>query len=300
MSGRIITGDVLKVLSKQNGADKFSLVIANPPYNIGKDFGNTQNNMPLDEYVAWCEQWLIECFRLLVDDGLIYVYGFAEILARVAARHDYEAQHWLVWDYKNEAISDGGFWQRAHESILCLWHPEHVRPPLEIDQIREPYTPRFINNAVGRTRTSTPSRFGGQRGRKTVYRAHPNGALPRDVIQIPTLAGGAEHTEQWFRCIDCDDKIFPPTELKAHRNHQIWKHPTQKPIGLPIRLIRSRINGNGGRVLVPFAGSGSECVAAQTLGIDYLGIERDPRTARFGRARLKHTQTQNDRGATLA
>jgi site-specific DNA-methyltransferase (adenine-specific) len=31
-----------------------------------------------------------------------------------------------------------------------------------------------------------------------------------------------------------------------------------------------------GQVLVPFAGSGSECVVAQGLGLDFLGIELNP------------------------
>lgn len=41
----------------------------------------------------------------------------------------------------------------------------------------------------------------------TTYNAHPNGALSRDVIKIPTLAGGAGMNER-------------------------VNHPTQKPLAL--------------------------------------------------------------------
>ena len=33
-------------------------------------------------------------------------------------------------------------------------------------------------------------------------------------------------------------------------------------------------------MLIPFAGSGSECVVAQEMGVDYLGIEINPEYAR--------------------
>ena len=43
---RIITGDVVKTLKKQSFELKFDVVNADPPYNIGKDFGNNDDNMP--------------------------------------------------------------------------------------------------------------------------------------------------------------------------------------------------------------------------------------------------------------
>ncbi|MEA2708231.1 MAG: modification methylase [Phycisphaerales bacterium] len=52
------------------------------------------------------------------------------------------------------------------------------------------------------------------------------------------------------------------------------KHPTQKPVRLLKRLIA--LSARKGQVcLVPFAGAGSECVAAQQSGLDFLGFEID-------------------------
>jgi len=113
---RIITGDVLQVLRAQPANLKFDVIIADPPYNIGKDFGNAtgdgdnrDDDMPIDDYVAWCEAWLAECFRLLADDGLIYVYGFAEVLARVAVKFPIDEQRWLAWHYTNKAVTSSKF-----------------------------------------------------------------------------------------------------------------------------------------------------------------------------------------------
>lgn len=52
-------------------------------------------------------------------------------------------------------------------------------------------------------------------------------------------------------------------------------HPTQKPIGVLTPLIES-FCPPGGLVLDPFAGSGSTCVAARSIGRHYIGIEMDP------------------------
>ncbi len=284
----LICGDVLQILSKHPDCYKFDVIIADPPYNIGKDFGNNSDKMPLDEYVAWSHQWLSRCFELLADNGIIYVYGFHEILARIAVNYPIDAQRWLAWHYTNKTTPSSHFWQRSHEAILCLWNPNQPRPNLEIDQIREPYTASYINNAAGKVRKGTDSRFGGTKGRKTIYNAHENGALPRDMIKIPALAGGAGASERWFMCHSCGDKVFHPSEIKNHRDHKTFKHPTQKPLALTRRLIMSRINGNQGSVLIPFAGSGSECVVAKELGVSWLGTEINPHYVDFAKKWLHH------------
>ncbi|MBF2755140.1 MAG: site-specific DNA-methyltransferase [Gammaproteobacteria bacterium AqS3] len=262
-------------------------MLADPPYNIGKDFGNNSDRLPLNDYIAWSHQWLARCLDLLADNGIIYIYGFAEILARIAVLYPPQQQRWLVWHYTNKAAPSATFWQRSHESILCLWKLGEHRPKLEIDQIREPYTEGYLNNAVGKRRAGTVSRFGGNSGRVTTYKAHKDGALPRDVLKVPALAGGAGASERWFMCRSCGDEVYPPREIARHRECRLLKHPTQKPMQLTERLIRSRIRGRRGRVLIPFAGSGSECIVAEDLGVEWRGIEINPLYVKFARRWMK-------------
>ena len=284
----IIAADTTQVLPELIKADRqYDVIIADPPYNIGKDFGNDTEVMPIDDYVQWSESWIKDCLYLLTDDGLLYLYGFPEIIARISVCFPIHEQRWLVWHYTNKTVPSLKFWQRSHETILCLWKPNMPRTNLEVDQIREPYTQNFLKNAAGKERKDTPSRYGSP-GKKTIYNAHKNGALPRDVIKIPALAGGAGRSERWFVCRTCGSQIYPPAELSEHREHDILKHPTQKPMELTRRLILSRINGTNGKVLVPFAGSGSECVVAQTLGVEFLGIEINPEFADFAMKWLVH------------
>ena len=285
----VINGDAIVVLKElRERGERFDVIIADPPYNIGKDFGKGKDVLPMQEYISWVGGWMADCFDLLADEGLLYLYGLPEIIARIAVLHPVDEQRWLVWHYTNKAVPSSRFWQRSHETILCLWTPGRNRPALELDQIREPYTDNFLKNA-GRERKDTPSRYGGP-GRRTTYNAHENGALPRDVLKVPALAGGAGRSERWFVCRSCDGVLYPPGQLVEHRDHDILKHPTQKPMALTRRLIMSRINGKGGRVLIPFAGSGSECVVAQELGVEYLGIELNSEYVDFANQWLASAQ----------
>ncbi|KOB12346.1 hypothetical protein AE923_00865 [Xanthomonas arboricola] len=63
-------------------------------------------------------------------------------------------------------------------------------------------------------------------------------------------------------------------------------HLTGKPTELMRQLVR--ICESGGRVLDPFAGSGTTMVAAQLEGFASVGIEMTDQYASVARNRLKH------------
>lgn len=76
------------------------------------------------------------------------------------------------------------------------------------------------------------------------------------------------------------------------------KHPTQKPIRILRRIIELS-SKPGDLVMTPFAGAGSECVAAKMTGRRYLGIEMEEEYCRIAETRLSHTvtpSTQADAG----
>jgi len=247
MKQEIINDDMLNVLPKLDN-ESAQIIIVDPPYNIGKDFGNNSDKQKMGDYLVWCEKWIKECLRVLKPNGTMYIYGFSEILALILGKVPFEInRRWIVWHYTNKNMPSLNFWQRSHESILVLWKDDKI---FNRDDIREPYTEGFLNGAAGKERKATVGRF--SKGDKTTtYTAHSNGALPRDVIKIPALAGGSGKNER----VD---------------------HPTQKPLALCEKLLKACMKASDGYVLVPFAGSGSECVAAKKLGLPFIGIELNP------------------------
>ena len=244
----VINDDCMTILPTLAN-DSAQIIIADPPYNIGKDFGNNSDKQDMPDYLNWCEKWINECIRILKPNGTMFIYGFSEILALILSKIPYNInRRWIVWHYTNKNMPSLNFWQRSHESIIVLWKSDKV---FHRDEIREAYTEGFLNGAAGKERKATVGRF--SNGTKTTkYTAHANGALPRDVIKIAALAGGAGMNER-------------------------VNHPTQKPLVLCDKLIRScKQSANTGYVLVPFAGSGSECVAAKNNELPFIGIEINP------------------------
>lgn len=220
------------------------IIICDPPYNIGKDFGNNSDKQDMDIYLLWCDEWIQECLRVLKPQGTLYIYGFSETLAFIRTRIKCNVR-WLIWHYTNKVCPKLNFWQRSHESILCCYKN---KPIFNCDDVREPYTDTYLKNAAGKVRKATKGRFS-KGDTETTYTAHEGGALPRDVIKLPALAGGAGKKER-------------------------VNHPTQKPLSLCETLIKASLNKNSQTLLVvPFVGSGSECVSAKKNNVNYIGFE---------------------------
>ena len=170
---------------------------------------------------------------------------------------------WIIWHYLNKVTPSLNFWQRTHESILCC-HKDK-KPLFNRDDVREPYTKAYLKNAAGKKRKATKGRFSNGE-KETVYKAHVNGALPRDVIKISALAGGAGKKER----VD---------------------HPTQKPLKLCENLIKASKNKSDETLLiVPFAGSGSECVAAKKENINFIGYEINEKYVQLCEDRLNSVE----------
>jgi len=130
-------------------------------------------------------------------------------------------------------------------------------PYFNKDLIREPYTESY-KKLAGKIRKNSKGRFG---DKTTVYSVNKLGALPRDVIKIPALSGSFGSKER------------------------IKSHPTQKPLALCEKLIKSSLNEDN-LLIVPFAGSGSECVAAKKLNVPFIGFEINSAFATLAKKRL--------------
>ena len=246
MENKVIQKDCIEGM-KELADNSIDIIIADPPYNIGKDFGNDSDKQSMEDYLVWCNTWLSQCIRILNPKGTLYIYGFSETLSFIRTKININVR-WLVWHYTNKTIPSLNFWQRSHESILCCYKQ---KPIFNKDEIREPYSKSYKNNCAGKTRKATKGRFS-DGSKETVYKVHEKGALPRDVIKIPALAGGAGKRER-------------------------VNHPTQKPLALCEKLLKASMNlRTHTSCVVPFAGSGSECLAAKNLGINFIGFEINP------------------------
>ena len=237
--GEIWVGDALRWLPTLQ-RESIDLIFADPPYNIKKAEWDTFESQ--QAYLDWSLQWIQEAARILKPDGTLYICGFSEILAdlKLPASRYFAGCRWLIWHYKNKA-NLGSDWGRSHESIL------HFRKSKEftfnIDDIRISYgnhTLKYPEHPQAET-----SQYGGAKNKERIWQPHPDGAKPKDVIEIPTTCNGM---------------------------HEKTPHPTQKPEELLRKLVLASSNP-GDIVIDPFLGSGTTAVVSEQLGRRWKGCD---------------------------
>ena len=274
LQNKVLLMDVVEGLKKRED-NSIDCIVLDPPYNIGKDFGNNKRNSEIKEYVEWSNKWIKECSRVLKDSGTIFIYGFPEILAHLSVNLELE-HRWLVWHYTNKTVPSLNFWQRSHESILCVWKDKSKRV-FNRDDVREEYTQNYIKGykGKGKVRPSSKGRFQsskeGEEQKKTIYEVNEKGALPRDVLKCSSLAGGSGARER-FIYSPSQSRLFTSKHAKKIQIQDGISHPTQKPISLTERLLKSCFVENM-KVIIPFAGTGSECFVCNQMGISWEGYD---------------------------
>ena len=58
---------------KQIPDSTVSLIVTSPPYDVGKKYGNHNDNMPWQEYLDWLKEISIECKRVLRTGGRLAI-----------------------------------------------------------------------------------------------------------------------------------------------------------------------------------------------------------------------------------
>ena len=119
---RIILGDALLKLAKIE-AESVDLIIADPPYNLGKDYGNNHDIKGFEEYLSFSRKWLTQAHRILKPKGTIYVFmgfRFISYLYDILDRElDMFFNSWVVWHYTQGTGKKKGFSPR-HDDILVF------------------------------------------------------------------------------------------------------------------------------------------------------------------------------------
>ncbi|MCC6446929.1 MAG: site-specific DNA-methyltransferase [Armatimonadetes bacterium] len=252
-NGELWVGDAAAWL-KTLAAGSVDLIFADPPYNIKKAEWDTFESQ--QAYVDWSLLWIEQAARVLKPAGTLYICGFSEILAdlKLPASRFFKGCRWLVWHYKNKA-NLGSDWGRSHESIL------HFRKSrdfvLNIDAVRIPYGDHTLKYPEHPQAESSQYGKGQSRGR--LWQPHPDGAKPRDVLEIPTTCNGM---------------------------HEKTPHPTQKPEEL-LRKIVLASSHKSDTVADPFSGSGTTLVVAEQLKRKWQGCDTSAEYCRWAAERIE-------------
>jgi site-specific DNA-methyltransferase (adenine-specific) len=165
---KVYLGDCIEIM-KTLPDKSIDLVFADPPFNIGIKYDVHNDNMPYKEYYSWSEKWIKETYRLLKNDGTIYIAigdEFAAEINIILKRAGFHFRNWIIWHYTFGQSQRKKF-NRAHTHILYFTKDKE----------------RFIFNDKG---IRVPS------ARQLIYkdrRANPIGKIPDDVWQFSRVCG---------------------------------------------------------------------------------------------------------------
>lgn len=127
------------------------MIIADPPYNLGKDYGNNHDLKGFDEYLDFTNKWLSEAKRVLKDDGTIYVFmgvRFISYLYNILEKEqDLYFNSWICWHYTQGLGKTKGFSPR-HDDILMFTKSKKFNFYLDNIRIPQKYY-RSKNNMRG-------------------------------------------------------------------------------------------------------------------------------------------------------
>ena len=211
-------------------------IFADPPFNIGKDYGNGKDKDKLDEqqYLQWCFNWLDESMRVLKPGGALFVYNLPRWAYRLAAyleSKQMDFRHWIAVSMKG-TFPRGKKLYPAHYALLYFTKGEPSM--FNRDDVRVPIPAcRHCGKDV--------KDYGGHR-----KALNPLGLNLTDIWED---TAPARHTK-----------------FKAR-----WGINELKPV-IPSRCIRMSTK-EGDVVLDPFGGGGSTYESAERLKRLWIGTE---------------------------
>lgn len=175
------------------------LVIADPPYGLGKDYGNDSDKKPEKEFLEWMEKWLLLTIPKLKDSGSLYIFAtwrYSPEIFVFLKKHMIMLNE-IIWDRK---VPSMGGTTRKYSSVhdTIGFFAKTAKYYFDLDPIRIPYDPKT-------KKARSRSIFVGSKWLET-------GCNPKDLWSVSRLH-------------------------RIHSERE--DHPTQKPLEIVERMVKA-------------------------------------------------------------
>ena len=252
IENRVVVGDTFEVmpLLPHGFVD---LLIADPPYNLDKNFGGTKfSRKKDDEYRDYTAAWIEKAIPLLKPDASIYVccdWRSSLVVGPVLMRY-FTVRNRITWQ-REKGRGAKANWKNGMEDVWFATNSSRYVFNLDAVKIRK--------------KVVAPYRVDGS---------------PKDWDE--TEEGNFRNT--------CPSNFWDDISVPYWSMPENTAHPTQKPEKLLAKIILASSN-EGGMVFDPFLGSGSTAVTAKKLGRRFAGIEQNEQYCVWAQKRLETAET---------
>lgn len=185
--------------------ESIDLIVADPPYNLGKDYGNDSDKQKSQEFLRWTENWLNIAISKLKSTGSLYIFTtwryspeiFVFLKSKMIMLNE------IIWDRKVPSM--GGSTRRyssVHDTIGFFAKSKDYY--FDLDAVRIPYDEET-------KKARSRSIFVGKKWLEVGYN-------PKDLWSVSRLH-------------------------RIHSERE--DHPTQKPLEIIERMVKASCPENG-------------------------------------------------------
>lgn len=266
------------------------LIIADPPYfEVKGSFDFIWKSF--DDYLKDVEKWAIECKRILSDNGSLFWYGHAKKLAysQIILDKYFNLENSIVWEKSDCQTKKGTQYYRSFSPVSerILFYSKydyHNAIRQEIAPIQD-----YLNTIISKNELAELLFLNGFCKSISSAKSNANNILSNKESKPQFI------TEPQYNLIDNVKKI-PYNELKnmllerkrVFNNYlglfdvvkfsqetnksALYDHETIKPEALTRALILTCSREND-LIVVPFAGSGTECAMSAKENRNFVGFD---------------------------
>lgn len=242
----IFHGDTLHILKNEITNESIDLIFLDPPYNIGKQFGNFYDKWPSDiEYMQWAYKWIDECVRVLKPSGTLYLMASTQAMPYfdLYIQNKLTILSRIVWVYDSSRVQAKKYYGSMYEPILHC--------------VKNKYSYCFnAKDILVEAKTGAKRKLIDYRG--NIPKPYNTQKVPGNVWEFPRV---------------------------RYKMNEYENHPSQKPEALLNRIIRASSNIDD-LILDPFAGTFTTAKVADTLHRKSISIEKQDIYFKIGLRRI--------------
>ncbi len=311
---QIIHGDCLEVM-RELPEKSINLIVADPPYNIGKAKWDKIKN-----YIDWMGAVFLECQRVLKDNGSFYWFHndmmqIKDLMRWIEDNTRFVFKQFIVWNKrfngaKMKPYLDGyvaidmnrNYKQMAEYCLFYTLQDGTGLTTVMLDTNNFPTLRRYfkeLQEYIGLNKKQIIEQIGQRADHCFRWNSSqwdmPTSETYQELINTFNIDKWEGFREYESLRQEYESLRYTFNNQKTH--HSVWNyeiapkigHVTPKPVPLIENIINHSSNPND-IILDPFIGSGTTAIAALNTGRFFIGIEKEKEYVDIANKRIEEHQ----------